>query len=299
MWNKDSFCQRAYAKINLTLDVGDIRPDGFHKVTMVMQTVALWDEITLRKRDDGKIHLDCNLPYLARDEKNIAWKAARLFLDRCDLHEGVNIRLYKKIPVAAGLAGGSSDAAAVLRGMNRLFDTKLPLRDLMKMGEELGSDIPYCLLGGTCLATGRGEIVERIEAMPEAYIVLVKPDFSISTPWSYANFDPDKVERRPDIEAMRQAIRRRDLEGIGDQMVNLLERAALEKYPVLSDIKDDLRAQGATGVLMSGSGPTVYALFQTTEQAKRAADFCRDKYPASYQIFDCALFQPKKYSPRV
>jgi 4-diphosphocytidyl-2-C-methyl-D-erythritol kinase len=178
--------------------------------------------------------------------------------------------------------------------MNRLFHTGLSMRTLMEMGEKLGSDIPYCLLGGTCLATGRGEKVQRIEAMPQAYVALVKPDFGISTPWSYAHFDPAKAERRPQTESMRAAIRSRDLTRIGAEMVNLLERAALEEYPVLADIRKDLAAYGAEGVLMSGSGPTVYGLFSDKGEAIRAVRACRAKYPRTYTVVGCSLFQPRK-----
>lgn len=299
MYNTDYSRQRAYAKINLTLDVGGMRPDGFHEVTMVMQTVGLWDEITLNLRRDGKIHLDCNWPYLVRDERNIAWRAAHLILQTCGRSEGVDIRLAKKIPVAAGLAGGSSDAAAVLRGMNHLLKAGLSLRELSELAKQLGSDVPYCLTGGTCLATGRGEELERIETMPPAYVVLVKPDFGISTPWAYAHFDPERVQRRPDVDAMREAIRSQNLTGIGAEMVNLLETAALEAYPVLNTIKGLLRQRGAAGVLMSGSGPTVYGLFEKERQAYAAARVCRGFFPRSYQVFCCSLFRPKNFRDRV
>ena len=293
-----SCCRKAYAKINLTLDVGEERPDGFHDVTMIMQSIALWDEVTMQLRSDGEIHLSCNLPYLVRGEKNIAYRAARLFLTSCGRTEGVDIRLFKKIPVAAGLAGGSTDAAAVLKGLNALLQTGLSVRQMCRLGEQLGSDIPFCLIGGTCLATGRGEKIRRIEAMPEGYLVLVKPDFGISTPWAYAHFDPQAVQRRPDVEAMHRAIRSGRLSAVGDEMVNLLEPAALSEYPILSTIKEELRRQGAAGVLMSGSGPTVYGLFERPEAAEAAAAVCREKYPASYTVLHCPLQNPMQKKTR-
>ena len=205
--------QRAYGKINLALNVGDTREDGFHDVTMIMQHVSIWDEITLDKRDDAEITLECNLPFLGANEKNIAYRAGQLMQQTYGTG-GFHIRLYKKIPIAAGMAGGSADAAAVIKGVNRLFDLGLGMDEMMKLGAQIGSDVPFCLLGGTCLATGRGEKLQRIMPMRETHVALVKPNFGISTPWSYAQFDKQENLKQADIPAMIQAICKGDLDVI-------------------------------------------------------------------------------------
>ena len=288
---------KAYAKINLGLDVVRRLENGYHEVKMVMQTVGIYDVLDF-ERTDGGIVITTDSGELPTDENNLIYKAAKLMMETYPISGGVKIHLEKHIPIAAGMAGGSTDAAAVLKGLNALLQTGLSVRQMCRLGEQLGSDIPFCLIGGTCLATGRGEKIRRIEAMPEGYLVLVKPDFGISTPWAYAHFDPQAVQRRPDVEAMRRAIRSGRLSAVGDEMVNLLEPAALSEYPILSTIKEELRRQGAAGVLMSGSGPTVYGLFERPEAAEAAAAVCREKYPASYTVLHCPLQNPMQKKTR-
>lgn len=280
--------QRAYGKINLALNVGDLRPDGFHDVTMIMQHVSIWDEITLEKRDDKTITLECNLPFLGANERNIAYRAGQLMQETFGV-DGFHIRLYKKIPIAAGMAGGSADAAAVIRGVNRLYNLGLSMEDMMQLGGKLGSDVPYCLLGGTCLATGRGEKLQRIWPMRETHVALVKPNFGISTPWSYARFDPSRAQRSADIPAMVEAIRRGDLDAVCAQMVNQLEPAAVEEYPVIGQIEQDLIEMGAAGAMMTGSGPTVFGLFKKYETAREAVRRCKARYPWKYQVSYCRI----------
>ena len=277
--------QRGYAKINLTLDVGGLRDDGFHEVTMVMQTIRLWDDIYLSLTKGDGTEFESNIPFLGASDSNIAYRAAVRMRELFHLDGHLKITMNKRIPIAAGLAGGSADAAAVIRGINRLYGLDLSRTQLMKIGAEFGSDIPFCIMGGTCLATGRGEVVNRFPATcPFAYMVLVKPAFGISTPWSYKRFDEAAVTRRPDLKAMEEAMVSQDLKAVGDQMVNLLEPAALEKYPVLVKIKEDLKSHGAAGVMMSGSGPTVFSLFETKQQAVEALTYFREHYPKRYQI---------------
>ncbi len=277
--------QRGYAKINLTLDVKAAREDGFHEVSMIMQQIRLWDDIYLEITDGEEITFECNVPFLGATPNNIAYRAAVLMRERFGLTGGLHIRLNKRIPIAAGLAGGSTDTAAVIRGINRLYDLGIPRGQLMRIASELGSDVPYCLIGGTCLATGRGEWVQRFPvSMPHAYVVLVKPSFGISTPWSYKMFDKQVITRRPNEKAMEQAMKKGDLWACGREMVNLLEPAALAKYPVLEVIKQDLRDLGAAGVMMSGSGPTVFSLFEHKEEAAEALHTLRKKYPPRYQV---------------
>ena len=276
---------RAYAKINLTLDVGPRRADGFHEVCMIMQTIRLWDDLWLSRTDGDEVTFTCNVPFLGADDRNIAYRAALLMRERFGLTGGLDIRMEKRIPIAAGLAGGSADTAAVLRGMNKLYGLNLKNSQLMKIGQELGSDVPFCVIGGTCLASGRGEIVQRLPApMPFAYVVLVKPPFGISTPWSYQMFDQQIITKRPDNQAMEQAIISGDLDQVGREMVNLLEPAALHKFPILSWIEDRLRGHGAQGVMMSGSGPTVFALFREKKQAVEALKDLRNVCPKRYQV---------------
>ena len=294
-----AICQRGYAKINLALDVRGLREDGYHEVAMIMQTVKLWDEVTAERVDPAEagpdcppITVECNLPYVPRDERNLAWKAAALFRERTGITEPMRLRIYKKIPVSAGLAGGSADAAAALKAMNLLFGTHLPMQKLIELGAEIGSDVPFCLIGGTCLATGRGEIVERIRPLPEATVVLVKPDFGISTPWAYQQFEEDKATRRPDLPAMQKAIAQRDWDGIAAQMINLLEPPVLKEHPILNHIKNDLLDKGATAVLMSGSGPTVYGIFAEEKSSSKAYKFMKKYYGSRYTVLERELYQP-------
>ncbi len=288
-----AICQRGYAKLNLSLDVCGLREDGFHEVAMIMQTIRLWDEVTaeLIPAEEG-IAVECNLPYIPRDERNLAVRAARLFLERCGIESGVRLHIFKKIPVSAGLAGGSADAAATLKALNLLFDQKLSMPQLIELGSEIGSDVPYCLIGGTCLATGRGETVERIRPMPEAFVVLVKPDFSVSTPWAYARFDELEPQAHPDLPAMQEAIAAADWEGIARGMVNLLEPAVIGQYPVLESIREKLLEHGALAALMSGSGPTMYGIFEKEKAARRCFYQMKKLFPSRYTFILRELYQP-------
>ena len=284
--------QRAYSKINLTIEVFNKRPDGYHEVSMLMQSVRLWDDVRIVAAQTPEIHVSCNVPFLKADEKNIAYRAAKLMQDRFSIPQGVLIELGKQIPIAAGLAGGSADAAAVIRGMNRLFRLNLSAAKMMQIGEEIGSDVPFCVIGGTCLATGRGEKVQRVKPMPDAHIVLVKPNFGISTPWAYEHFDQGAVTKRPDEGKMLAAIERRDLAAVGQELVNMLEPAAIQEYPIIAQIKDDLLHMGAAGAAMSGSGPTVFGLFSRYDQARAAVRFCKGKYPWRFQVMCCRVYSP-------
>lgn len=284
--------QKAFGKINLALNVGGIRPDGFHEVEMIMQHVSIWDEVTLTKRSDEAITLECNLPFLGANEKNIAYRAGRLMQQTYGLG-GFHIRLFKKIPIAAGMAGGSADAAAVIKGVNRLFGLGLSMDEMRQLGQQLGSDIPFCLLGGTCVATGRGEKLQRILPMRETHVALVKPNFGISTPWSYAHLDALReartAEKKADIPAMIEAIGHGSLEDVCAQMVNQLEPAAREAYPVIGQIEQDLIELGAAGAMMTGSGPTVFGLFKQYETAREAVRRCKARYPWKYQVTYCRI----------
>lgn len=266
-----------HAKINLTLDILGTRPDGFHEVAMVMQAVELADTLRLTKTAEPGVQLTIDVPWLKADEKNLAVRAARLmqktFADR--ITGGVAIALEKRIPMAAGLAGGSADAAAVLRGMNELYELGASDEELCVLGAELGSDIPFTLLGGTMLATGRGEVLERLPDFPETYVVLAKPHISVSTAWAYGAYDANPATEHPDNAAMRRAIEAGDRRAVAGLLNNVLERATIKRYEELADIKQRMVAAGALASLMSGSGPTLFALAESCEQAETIADAVR------------------------
>ena len=278
----------ANAKINLTLDILGKRPDGYHEVAMVMQTVGLHDTLTLEKREQG-ISLNINVPWLKADEKNLAWRAAALVQEEFGLTGGVHIELTKRIPVAAGLAGGSADAAAVLKGMSELYGLNLSDNKLCELGAKLGSDIPFCLLGGTMLATGRGEVLKRLSDMPETWVVLVKPRISVSTAWAYQNYDEQGAERHPDNEAIQKEIARGNRKGVAKLLCNVLESVTINKYDVIERYKQMMLAKGAMASMMSGSGPTVFALAQNREQAEEIAGFMRREKNAD--VFVTRTFQ--------
>ena len=278
----------ANAKINLTLDILGKRPDGYHEVAMVMQTVGLHDTLTLEKRDQG-ISLNINVPWLKADEKNLAWRAAALVQEEFGLTGGVHIELTKRIPVAAGLAGGSADAAAVLKGMSELYGLNLSDNKLCELGAKLGSDIPFCLLGGTMLATGRGEVLKRLPDMPETWVVLVKPRISVSTAWAYQNYDEQGAERHPDNEAIQKEIARGNRKGVAKLLCNVLESVTINKYDVIERYKQMMLAKGAMASMMSGSGPTVFALAKNREQAEEIAGFMRQEKNAD--VFVTRTFQ--------
>ena len=262
------------AKINLTLDILGKRPDGYHEVAMIMQSVALHDTLSLEKMREG-IGLKINVPWMKADESNLVWKAASLVQERCGLKGGVNIHLTKRIPVAAGLAGGSADAAAVLRGMDRLYGLGLSDEELCALGAELGSDIPFCLMGGTMLSTGRGEVLRRLKGMPTAWVVLAKPRVSVSTAWAYQNYDEQGAERHPDNDLVEKKIIAQDLKAMAPLLCNVLESVTIKKYEVIERYKKLMMEKGALVSMMSGSGPTVFGLTAKKSEALRIAGFLR------------------------
>lgn len=265
---------RAFGKINLGLDVVRKREDGYHEVRMIMQTVRLCDRITMEKQNSGEIHVKANLPYVPDGEANLAWKAAHLLAEEFSIRDGVNIYIKKKIPVAAGMAGGSTDAAAVLVGMNRMFGLGLSMEELMKRGVRLGADVPYCVMRGTALSEGIGEILTPLPAMPPCYIVLAKPQVSVSTKEVYGGLRLSELppEAHPDIDGMAAAIGAGDLDGVIARLKNILETVTIPAHPEIARIKEIMAANGADGVLMSGSGPTVFAICRELSAAERVLD---------------------------
>lgn len=269
--NGDTARARSYAKINLTLDVLGRRKDGYHEVRMLMQSTALCDNITVR-RTHGGIRVASNVGFLPTDGRNIAYKAAQLFLQRYAPDAGVRIFIEKNIPVAAGLAGGSGNAAAVLCAMDRLFGTGLSDEELATIGLELGADVPYCIMGGTALCEGIGEKITPAAPMPRTTVLLVKPPISVSTAEVYAAIDSCDSLAHPDTDAVLAAIRAGDTAKIAAGLSNVMEAVTAEKYPVIRGIKEKLMKNGALGAVMSGSGPTVFGIFDDERAAKRAAD---------------------------
>jgi 4-diphosphocytidyl-2-C-methyl-D-erythritol kinase len=263
---------KARAKINLGLDVTRRREDGYHEVRMIMQTVNLYDRISIEDTEEPGIQIKTNLHYVPTDESNLCHRAAKLLMDEFEIGRGLRIDLKKTIPVAAGLAGGSSDAAAVMVGVNRIFSLGLDKTGLMERSVRIGADVPYCIMRGTALAEGIGEILTPLDPMPDCFVVLVKPVVGISTKLVYENLRLDEVGEHPDIDGMAAAIRAKDLTGITSRLGNVLESVAIKEYPVVGEIKNRLTEYGALGSLMSGSGSTVFGIFDDKERAETAAD---------------------------
>ena len=262
----------APAKINLGLDVIRRREDGYHEVKMIMQSIRLFDRLTLAKSRTPGIHLSTNLSFLPTNEDNLVYKSAKLLLDAFDIKSGLDIRLDKRIPVAAGMAGGSTDAASCMLAINRLFGLKLSINQLMDMGVKLGADIPYCLLKGTALSEGIGEILSPLPKAPDCYVLIAKPGFHVSTRFVYANLKLDETTIHPDIDCMISCIRDNDLYGMCSHMANILETVTIPEHPEIETIKSTMRENGALGALMSGSGPTVFGIFDDFDKAKAAKE---------------------------
>ena len=263
---------KALAKINLGLDVLRRKEDGYHEVKMIMQTIYLHDQIHMRKIEEDEIRIRTNLYYLPNNENNLAYKAAKMLKDEFHLSGGISINLKKVIPVAAGMAGGSSDAAAVLFGMNKMYDLKLSMQELMDRGVKLGADVPYCIMRGTALAEGIGEKLTKLPAMPKCHILIAKPPINVSTKFVYENLHANdlKPEDHPNVDAQLEALKEGDLEKLVANMGNVLERVTVPAYPVINDIKQMMLDCGALGSMMSGSGPTVFGIFTDYAKAKEA-----------------------------
>lgn len=268
----DKIQLKALAKINLGLDVLRRREDGYHEVKMIMQTISLYDELMLKKIKKPEIQLRTNLPYLPTNENNLAYQAAKLLMDEYQIEGGLLIQLDKKIPVAAGMAGGSSDAAAVLWGVNQMYHLGLSRRELMERGVRLGADVPYCILRGTALAEGIGEKLKVLPPMPKCYLLIAKPGISVSTRFVYENLHANELEKEqhPDVDAMIAALRQKDLALLSSRMGNILELVTIPAHPVIDKIKQEMRKAGALGAMMSGSGPTVFGIFDTQPKARKA-----------------------------
>ena len=277
----------ANAKINLTLDILGTREDGYHEVAMIMQEISLHDTLSMGKFNQGislTIAIEGQQGTLPADESNLCWKAAALVQKEYNLQEGVEIHLIKRIPMAAGLAGGSADAAAVLKGMNHLFRLGMTEARLCELGARLGSDIPFCIMGGTMLATGRGEVLTRLPRFPRLSVVLAKPPVGVSTAWAYKTYDAGYDGPHPDNEAMLAAIHEGDTHKAAGLLCNVLEGVTEVEHPVIADYKRLMLEHGAMASMMSGSGPTVFGLVREKQQAWHLADTLK-KYDGEAGVF--------------
>ncbi len=257
----ESIRLKARAKINLGLDVLGRREDGYHDVRMVMQTIGIYDRIIITKIPEDEIRIKSNLYFLPVNENNLMYKAAKLLKDKCGYSGGVDIDLNKFIPVSAGLAGGSTDAASTLFGINKLFDLSLSMQELMDIGVEIGADVPYCVMRGTALAEGIGEKLTPLDPLPRTWILIAKPPINVSTKLVYESLDMNGVDKHPDIDGLIDAIKRKDIHGVCGCMGNVLENVTVPLYPVINSIKNDMLEHGAINAMMSGSGPTVFGIF--------------------------------------
>ena len=291
----DKIQLKALAKINLGLDVLRRREDGYHDVKMIMQTIGLHDDLEIRKTKTPGIQVKTNLYYLPTNENNLVYKAAKLLMDEFQIQDGVSIQLKKRIPVAAGMAGGSSDGAAVLWGINQMYGLGLSMQALMERGVRLGADVPYCIQRGTALAEGIGEKLSVLPPMPKCTILIAKPGISVSTKFVYENLHANdlKPEQHPDVDSMIEAMRQKDLGLLCSRMGNVLETVTIPAYPVINEIKRTMMDNGAIGSMMSGSGPTVFGIFDSPVAAKQAMKAVRAAKLAK-QIFLTTPYNVKR-----
>lgn len=281
MWCLEQITIAAPAKINLSLDITGKLENGYHALDTIMQTISIEDKITLAKTG-RQISVLCDHPQVPQGNGNICHKAAEAFFEKTALEGGVIITIDKNIPVAAGLAGGSSDAAAVIKGLNLLYGTGLTQREMCEIGLKCGADVPYCIVAGTCRAKGIGEKLTKLPSFAGVYIVLVVPDFFVSTEWAYKNYDLNSPDEKPRTEELISYIRGRDIKNTAERMANVLESVTAKKHPEIQEIKNDIKKSGACGSVMSGSGPSVFGLFENEEKARIAFSVIREKYNRSY-----------------
>ncbi|HKL99795.1 MAG TPA: 4-(cytidine 5'-diphospho)-2-C-methyl-D-erythritol kinase [Mobilitalea sp.] len=289
---------KAYAKINLGLDVLRKREDGYHDVSMIMQSINLYDTLSIKRYKNGALKVRTNLPYLPNDRRNLVYKAAALFSKTMKIDAGIRIVLEKNIPVAAGLAGGSSDAATVLLGLNKMFNTGLSTSELMQLGVQLGADVPYCILLGTALSEGIGELLTPLKPIPDCAILLVKPDISVSTKYVYEGLKLNSSIIHPDIKGMLNAIEEGNLLLLTSLMDNILQTVTARDYPVIEEIKEKMKEKGALTSLMSGSGPTVFGIFNNKEAAKAAYRYFTDSNN-EWMVKLTTPYQPRNSGTRI
>ena len=284
---------KALAKINLGLDVVRRREDGYHEVRMIMQTIHLYDRLDIKRTKESGIQIQTNLSFLPVNENNLIYKAAKLLMDEFSITDGVSVKLDKRIPVAAGMAGGSTDAAAMLFGMNRLFSLGLTKRQLMERGVQIGADVPYCIMRGTALAEGIGEELSPLAPMVKCPVLIAKPSISVSTKFVYQNLKLDDTTVHPDIDLLIEDIKAKNLYDIAAHMGNVLETVTIPNYPVIDEIKKHMLSHGAVGAMMSGSGPTVFGLSDDEATAKKAYKAMRSSHLAR-QVYLTSVYNNRK-----
>ena len=289
----DKLLLKALAKINLGLDVVRRREDGYHEVRMIMQTIHLYDQLSIEKCKEPGIHISTNLSFLPVNENNLVYKAGMLLMDEFHISDGVDVDLVKRIPVAAGMAGGSTDAAAMLYGLNQMFDLGLSRQELMDRGVKIGADVPYCLMRGTALAEGIGEDLTQLPPMVKCPVLIAKPQISVSTKFVYQNLKLDENTIHPDIDQLQKDIVAKDLDAIASHMGNVLETVTIPEYPIIADIKEQMMDSGAVNAMMSGSGPTVFGLFKDKETAEKAAEDMRQSGLAK-QVFVTSIYNNRR-----
>ncbi|MCI9618245.1 MAG: 4-(cytidine 5'-diphospho)-2-C-methyl-D-erythritol kinase [Eubacterium sp.] len=268
---------KAYGKINLGLDVIRKRSDGYHDLDMVMQMVDVYDDVTLTRLEGTEIVVRTDTAVLSNGKDNLAYMAAKMLMDEFGIVQGLEITIRKRIPIAGGMAGGSSDCAATLTGVNQMFNLGLSKEELMERGVRLGADVPYCILGGTAIARGIGEILTPLPTPPKCHVIIAKPPVSVSTAFVYGNIKPDEIEKRPDIEAMVSAIKAQDLYKLAESLYNVMEDITVPQYPVIQEIKTIMLENGALNSIMSGSGPTVFGLYDDIEKAEQTVNLLKAK----------------------
>lgn len=266
---------KAYGKINIGLDVIRKREDGYHDLDMIMQTVGVYDDVII-SREDGtqtyEIEVSTDADILPNDKGNLAFMAAKVLMEAYDIKAKVKIHINKRIPIAGGMAGGSADCAAVLRGVNQLFQLGLTDEQLQEYGVKLGADVPYCIVGGTKRAQGIGEILTDLPTPPKCYVIIAKPDAFVSTKFVYSHIRPAQIENHPDIDGIIESIKAGDLYEMCEKIANVMEDVTIPEYPIIQKVKDILKSNGAVNALMSGSGPTVFGIYDDEEKAKQSMD---------------------------
>ena len=293
MGSNNDISLKALAKINLGLDVVRRREDGYHEVRMIMQTIQLYDRLDIKRTQEPGIQIQTNLSFLPVNENNLIYKAAKLLMDEFSITDGVSVKLDKRIPVAAGMAGGSTDAAAMLIGVNRLFSLGLTKRQLMERGVQIGADVPYCIMRGTALAEGIGEALSPLPPMVKCPVLIAKPSISVSTKFVYQNLKLDDTTIHPDIDRLIDDIKAKSLHDIAAHMGNVLETVTIPNYPVIDEIKKHMLSNGALGAMMSGSGPTVFGLFDNEDTAKKAYKAMRSSHLAR-QVYLTSIYNNRK-----
>ena len=293
MGSNNDISLKALAKINLGMDVVRRREDGYHEVRMIMQTIQLYDRLDIKRTQEPGIQIQTNLSFLPVNENNLIYKAAKLLMDEFSITDGVSVKLDKRIPVAAGMAGGSTDAAAMLIGVNRLFSLGLTKRQLMERGVQIGADVPYCIMRGTALAEGIGEALSPLPPMVKCPVLIAKPSISVSTKFVYQNLKLDDTTIHPDIDRLIDDIKAKNLHDIAAHMGNVLETVTIPNYPVIDEIKKHMLSNGAVGAMMSGSGPTVFGLFDDEDTAKKAYKAMRSSHLAR-QVYLTSVYNNRK-----